>query len=178
MNARLMILGLLFESDKHGYEVQKWLEISNTDLWADVKSGSIYHALKKMEQEKLIEVKNREMVGNRQRSIYSITENGKETFLNMLENRWKQSLHAFPSTMYVLLTFYEYLPISKRKVCLSTQITLLEEEIQQWNKGKKLKMEAEVVPEWGNLLFDNGLAHLEADLHLLRSLLAKLNNEA
>jgi DNA-binding PadR family transcriptional regulator len=46
MNARLVILGLLFESDKHGYEVQKWLEVSNTDLWADVKSGSIYHVSK------------------------------------------------------------------------------------------------------------------------------------
>lgn len=100
-----MILGLLYESDKHGYEVQKWLESSHTDLWADVKSGSIYHALKKMEQEELIEVKNRESVGNRQRAIYSITERGKLTFLDMLENGWKQPLHAFPSTMYLLLPF-------------------------------------------------------------------------
>jgi DNA-binding PadR family transcriptional regulator len=174
MNARLMILGLLFESAKHGYEIQKWLETSKTDLWADVKSGSIYHALKKMEQEKLIEVQHRETVGNRSRAIYSITEVGKQTFLEMLESRWKRPLHVFPSTLYVLLTFYEHLPSTTLKSCLNTQIDLLELEIEHWNMGKKLKMEAEVLPEWGNLLFDNGLAHLEADLHLLQSLLARL----
>lgn len=174
MNARLIILGLLSKSAKHGYEIQKWLEKSKTDLWADVKSGSIYHALKKMEQEKLIEVQNRETVGNRSRAIYSITEVGKQTFLEMLEGRWKRPLNVFPSTLYVLLTFYEHLSTSTLKSCLNTQIDLLEQEIEQWNMGKKLKMEAGVLPDWGNLLFDNGLAHLDADLHLLKSLLANL----
>jgi len=35
----------------YGYEIQKWLEISHTELWADVLPGSIYHALRQMEKE-------------------------------------------------------------------------------------------------------------------------------
>ncbi len=39
-----------------GYDIQQMLKLTNADRWGGVLIGSIYHALKKLEQEKYIEI--------------------------------------------------------------------------------------------------------------------------
>ena len=54
---RLMVLGLLKSKPMSGYEIQQILTKSQSDSWAGILPGSIYHALKKMEKEGLVEIK-------------------------------------------------------------------------------------------------------------------------
>jgi DNA-binding PadR family transcriptional regulator len=53
---RLLVLGVVRMYGKaHGYQVRRELLTWSADKWANVKPGSIYHALKKMSIEKLLE---------------------------------------------------------------------------------------------------------------------------
>lgn len=174
MNIRLIILGLLSQSSMHGYEIQKWLETSDASFWADVKSGSIYHALRKMEQEELIEIHSKKSVGNRSKAIYSITKNGRNRLRELLESGWSRSTSSYPSSLYVLLTFYDLLPLSVLEECMKKQIDLLKQEMQRWKQGEEIKMKEGVMPKWGKWLFENGRAHLYADIELLEKLLLQM----
>lgn len=57
MSVRLFILGLLKQQDAHGYELKKKLEEWGMENWANLNWSSVYHALRQMEKEGLIEKK-------------------------------------------------------------------------------------------------------------------------
>ncbi|GAB3261038.1 PadR family transcriptional regulator [Alteromonas gracilis] len=74
----LAILGLLHESDLHGYELRKRLNLLFG--WGRVLSyGSLYPALKKLLRAGLISEHDAE-VGRRRKIVYSLTEAGRERF--------------------------------------------------------------------------------------------------
>ena len=77
---RLILLGMLKIRPLSGYEIQQVLQTSQTDVWAGVLPGSIYHALKKMDKEGLVEVDSLEKTGHRIKAIYKITEKGLTEF--------------------------------------------------------------------------------------------------
>ena len=53
---RLLVLGVVrMYGSAHGYQVRRELLTWSADKWANVAPGSIYHALKKMAAEKLLE---------------------------------------------------------------------------------------------------------------------------
>ncbi|NUR72279.1 MAG: PadR family transcriptional regulator [Hamadaea sp.] len=87
---RLMILGLVnWMEPVHGYDVRRELLSWNADKWAKIQPGSIYHALKKMTEEGLLEAVATEQVGARpERTTYKITVRGKDAFENMLREQW------------------------------------------------------------------------------------------
>jgi DNA-binding PadR family transcriptional regulator len=174
MNVRLIVLGLLCQRPQHGYELHKWLEVSRTDLWADVLPGSIYHALRQMHKEGLIEVQATEHTGNRSRAIYAITPAGQEAFEQLLSDQWQLPPRSFPVTLYILLTFSDRLPVTVLQEAIQRQIAALEQELGQWREGAAVKTQTNVLPPWGLALFENGRRHLEADLLLLHSLLVYL----
>jgi len=87
---RLMILGLVnWMEPVHGYDVRRELLSWNADKWAKIQPGSIYHALKKMTEEGLLEEASTEQVGARpERTTYKITVRGKDAFETMLREQW------------------------------------------------------------------------------------------
>ncbi len=53
---RLLVLGVVRKHGKaHGYQVRRELLTWSADKWANVAPGSIYHALKQMAKEGLLE---------------------------------------------------------------------------------------------------------------------------
>ncbi len=87
---RLLILGALrFLQPAHGYEIRREVESWNAEQWANIAYGSIYHALKKMSEEGLLEPVNTERVGNRPaRTTYAMTGLGQEEFERLLREYW------------------------------------------------------------------------------------------
>lgn len=61
----------------HGHQIRREAQIDRTELWSDVKPGSLYGALHRMEVEGVIRAVRREQDGNRPaRTIYAISETG------------------------------------------------------------------------------------------------------
>lgn len=65
----------------HGYQIRQDALRDQAEWWADVKPGSLYSALHRMAGEGLIEVVRTEQPdASPQRTIYRITESGREEF--------------------------------------------------------------------------------------------------
>ncbi|HHS9424310.1 TPA: PadR family transcriptional regulator, partial [Clostridioides difficile] len=74
---RTLILYYLNIKPTHGYEIQKFLQVSGADRWTKIQSGSIYYALAKLEKDGGVRVLKEEKTGARIRKIYEITQSGK-----------------------------------------------------------------------------------------------------
>jgi DNA-binding PadR family transcriptional regulator len=73
MLTRLFVLGLLTWRPLSGYEMQVILQLNQTERWAGILPGSIYHALKKLAAEGMVVLQATEQVGNRAKAIYAIS---------------------------------------------------------------------------------------------------------
>jgi DNA-binding PadR family transcriptional regulator len=136
---RLMVLGLLRMKSMSGYEIQQILQTSQSDLWAGILPGSIYHALKKMEKEELVEVESMEQTGHRIKAIYKITDKGELEFLQLLKESLEVSSVSLPSNLYTGLSFIKELPVEQVREALLSQKLLLEAELDKQRTGIELK---------------------------------------
>ncbi len=87
---RLMILGLVkWMQPVHGYDVKRELESWQADKWANIAPGSIYHALRKLAVDGLLEEVATEQVGARPtRTTYRTTGKGDLEFEDLLRRHW------------------------------------------------------------------------------------------
>ena len=83
-SSRLLILKLLQEKPLYGYEMIKTLKERSNDTF-DMKEGTLYPILHKLENDDLIQSRNQEVSG-RIRKVYSITTRG----IKVLEEDMKQ----------------------------------------------------------------------------------------
>lgn len=62
----------------HGHQIRRAAQIDHLDLWTDVKPGSLYGALQRMDAEGLVRQVRTEQEGRRPpRTVYEITEEGR-----------------------------------------------------------------------------------------------------
>ena len=75
---RLFILGALWKGGPmHGHQVRQAAQADRTELWTDIKPGSLYHALHRMAEDGAIRAVRSETVGSPpERTVYEITATG------------------------------------------------------------------------------------------------------
>jgi DNA-binding PadR family transcriptional regulator len=172
------VLGLLLRRSRSGYEVQRILQLSRTDQWAGILSGSIYHALKKLEAEGMVILSATEQSGNRTRAIYAITPTGEAEYRALLRDAWRSPSPHFPSGLYAALGFAGDLPREEVLALLDTHIAALEDQLTAWNAGEHEKgAVAGPLPGYVGAIFDNGREHMQTDLRFLRYLRETLPSE-
>ncbi|HEV3361029.1 MAG TPA: PadR family transcriptional regulator [Pseudonocardiaceae bacterium] len=78
-SVRLFILGALAKSGPmHGHQIRRNAQVDRTELWSDVRVGSLYGALGRMAAEGVIEAVRVEQEGNLPaRTVYAITDEGR-----------------------------------------------------------------------------------------------------
>src|SRR2546427_13220403 len=78
-STRLFVLGSLARlGPMHGHQIRRAAQVDRTELWTDVKPGSLYGALHRMADEGLIVPVKTEQEGRLPaRTIYEITETGR-----------------------------------------------------------------------------------------------------
>jgi DNA-binding PadR family transcriptional regulator len=85
---RLLVLGVVRMRGKaHGYQVRRELLTWKADEWANAQPGSIYHALKQMAKEGLLE---QEADGEPGRTAYRLTPDGEIQFQVLLAKMLSQ----------------------------------------------------------------------------------------
>jgi len=168
---RLMVLGLLKSKPMSGYEIQQILTKSQSDSWAGILPGSIYHALKKMEKEGLVEIDSIEKTGNRSKAIYKITADGEKEFDELLVESLQVSSVYLPSNLYTGLSFIQHLANDEIIQSLKNQQILLEEQLDQLKEGIDIKRSHMPMDEVTEMLFQNVFKQYELQLDLLNNLI-------
>jgi DNA-binding PadR family transcriptional regulator len=78
----LILLGILKESPKHGYEIKKTIK-EKIGIFTSSENKSIYYPLKIMEKKGLIKKSVAKGQGKLLRYVYSITARGEKEFLDL-----------------------------------------------------------------------------------------------
>ena len=172
MLTRLFVLGLLVQQPMAGYAIQVILQLSQTQQWARVLPGSVYHALKKLADEGFVVLQGTEQAGNRSKAIYAITPEGKAGFRKLLKEAWSVPVLHFPAELYAALSFLDDLSREEIVHAIDERMAALKSELDHWNEGESKKAEfmQAPLPDYLRALFANGREHMEADLRFLRYL--------
>ncbi|MCK9169389.1 MAG: PadR family transcriptional regulator [Treponema sp.] len=179
MLTRLVVLGCLMQWPMSGYQIQLILQVSQTEQWAGILPGSVYHALKKLETEGMVILKETEKTGNRLKSIYEITPEGKDEFTKLLKEAWQKPCLHFPANIYGALSFLNSSQLDEVLPLIDTQIVMLKAELDEWNNGETAKKRffSTELPDYIKAIFENGRKHIELDIEFLKKLQQTLPEE-
>ncbi|WP_169569284.1 PadR family transcriptional regulator [Sneathiella limimaris] len=136
MDVRNLCLGILTLGDATGYEIKKAFQ-DRLNLLYDASFGSIYPALNKLTEEKLVSCRAETQTKRPDKKVYSITEAGKAAFIKELQ---KDPLpDKFRSDTLATMIFTHFLSRDQITRMLDEYIQYYEENINALSTGCDLK---------------------------------------
>lgn len=142
---KLLILYYLNIKPTHGYEIQKCIQTIGLDVWAKIKSGSIYYALGKMEKNGEVELYKEEMQGSKVRKIYAITEKGKAELKRTLEVELNKPLMPINAEKFIIPIAFNKLSKDEAEKIINKHIKELEENLDYWKHWENIKVSNETL---------------------------------
>jgi DNA-binding PadR family transcriptional regulator len=124
MDVQSVLLGFLMRQGMTGYDLKKAFSMSFS-FFSGLSYGSIYPALKKMEKLGLISKTVEIQDGAPNRKVYTITEAGRNAFLESLRTPLAPERHKIGFLMK--LFFFAYLPPEERKAIAARQLETIEQ---------------------------------------------------
>ena len=178
MSTRLVILGFLRGRPQYGYEIKQMIEHVMGD-WTDIAFGSIYYALGKLAEEAFVEKVGTEQEGGRpSRTVYQITDSGREEFLRLLREVWDR-IEEQTFDVDIGLTFVGALPRDEVQGYLNKRVTHLEHILQYLDTHQAEELEDDhSPPRLVAAVFDHHRVHYKAELDWTRDLLHNLEQGA
>jgi len=122
----------------HGYQIRRAARLDRTELWTEVKPGSLYGALHRMAGEGLVEVVRTEREGNPpERTVYAITPAGRHELIAQRDAALREVM-VRPDPVDLALQYTLDLAedelvavIAARRDALAARLVMLEQERQK-----------------------------------------------
>jgi DNA-binding PadR family transcriptional regulator len=167
MNDRLLLLGLLRQSEMHGYQLYDFIE-RNLTACTNLKKPSAYFLLSKMEAEGLVSVAETRSGNRPPRKVYRLTAQGERLFWQLLE----ENLVHYTPTVFpddIGIAFLDQLPHERA-------IQLLQKR-REAMQAHLAELEA-IPPHRGSasLLIRHQIHHLRSELVWLDALLSEVQS--
>lgn len=151
------LLGMLNKQDMTGYELMKLFEGALAEFWS-VKHSQIYPELKRLTEEGMVTYTVEISGSVLEKKLYSITELGRQDFMNWLGQTHK--MKATPKEEFRLQLFYSSALSPER------QVYILEDQLKQHQIRlehlKKNQSEFGEIPQKGTYEFSDYLVLLGA----------------
>jgi len=128
MDVQTIILGFLMQKPMTGYALKKAFAISFS-FFSGLSYGSIYPALKKMEQNGLISMQLKVQKNAPNRKIYTITQDGKVQFKSSLKTPFAPE--RFKSSFLSHLFFFTHLSPEERAVVSDGYLQVIQDQQKQ-----------------------------------------------
>jgi DNA-binding PadR family transcriptional regulator len=175
MTNELIILGLLKDGPKHGYQIKRIMEKVLSTLYSTSPTPT-YYTLKKLEKEDYL-TKSIERAGNRpQRQIYHITPAGEARLQELL----KRNITILERPHYNLdtsLFFLNYLNPTETIAALKESIKHLS-HYRKWAERIKRTLEQNQRPFYIVAIAEHNLARLNTEIEFLEKFLHTYREKA
>jgi DNA-binding PadR family transcriptional regulator len=170
MDVRSIILGFLMYGSMTGYELKKFFSISFS-FFSGLSYGSIYPALRRMEEEGLITMRVQVQDGSPNRKIYTITGKGRSTFVEALKApfAFERNRSAFLTRLF----FFAHLSPGERLENATRHLESVK-EIQSELESARPEIEAHADPfqklcfEFGRRFFRDLVTNISCTIDALR----------
>ena len=166
MVQQLLLLGILLGGKTHGYRLNEYVTHAMS-LYTDITKSTVYYTLEKLEKEGYAEHKTEREGKRPERRVYQITKEGKGYFFGLL----REHLSSYERTVYaddVGIAFMDRLPAAEAHQLLAGKREKIKTILQQFREH----------PEHGenwHYVVSHNIAHLEADLAWVNSILSELD---
>lgn len=101
MNVRTVCLSILYEGEATGYEIRRLCVEGECSYFVEASFGSIYPALAKLEDEKLVVSRVEPQEGKPAKKVYSITDKGRDAFVASLFEPMGDDVFRSPFLLFV-----------------------------------------------------------------------------
>lgn len=156
-DAELLVLGLVAEMPRHGYELEQVIEQRGMREWTQIGFSSIYFVLGKLEKSGLVTAQA--PVGSKARKAYFITPAGHEALV-------AQTLEALggirPTYSSALLGMVHW-PVLSRTAALAALEARGVAVSREMERLERVRLERQPLPDFVEALFDFTAGQMQAE---------------
>ena len=169
MEVKTLCLGVLTLGDASGYEIKKAFEDSPVGDFMEASYGSIYPALTKLTDEGLVTCDERSQEGRPDKKVYSITDQGRDTFLAAMSS--VPSEDKYRSEFAFMMLFADDMSSEQISQLIDLQIM----RYRQKKNEKRLETfrpeskAAQFLAGYGEAVFEASITYLQNNRHLLEN---------
>ena len=176
MSVQLVILGLLSEQPRHGYELRQEVERRLYATYINLSGGSLYYNLGQLERLRYVEKAWAEQKGRYpKRQVYQITSAGKEYLREELRRLFvdTESREKMFDPLNTALAFGHFVADDEIREALSSQLRWAKERAT-WIRGQREFWQTQEISLNQAKIIEHGLAHYQAEIDWLETFLKDL----
>lgn len=155
--AELVVLGLVVERPRHGYDLDRTIAERGIRQWADIAFSSIYYVLGKLESRGLVQSEHG--VGSKSRRVYSATLEGRSAAVDGAGDMLGIAAPSF-SPFVIGLSNVDLIDAAQFRALLRDRIGALSEQLALIEAARAAQGE---MPRAARLVFSYTLATLVAE---------------
>lgn len=170
----LAVLSLAREEPMHPYQMLRLLRERHKDDVLDLKRGSLYHAINRLQRDGLIEAVKADRAGRRpERTTYRLTKQGEQELIGWLQERVAR-VQRSPSEFMGTLSFLVHLPPAIAATQLEARAVALQQQVAELQAG--LAHARRFVDRVHLIESEYWRAMLQAELQWVRTLLGEVRD--
>lgn len=156
-DSELLILGLISEMPRHGYELEQVIEKRAMREWTQIGFSSIYYVLGKLEKKGLVQADQPETAKAKKR--YSLTEGGQKV---LVEQTLAALVNVQPIYPSLLLGMINFSALSREQVlgAFKTRKDAVDAEMQ---RIKEIHFDQQPLPDHVDAIFEYSIGQLTAE---------------
>lgn len=140
-----MLLGLIHRQPLNAYEIVKTLDYMNIKYWFNIGTSTVYATIKTLEKKQYISGKVQKDGNMPDKTIYSITEQGRTVFLDTLRTSFLK--FDYDTNIFSITAFFlDCLPLEEKKILLEKRMSVLREYLSGIKKQDTEPWEKQVNP--------------------------------
>jgi DNA-binding PadR family transcriptional regulator len=165
-DSEFLVLGLVAEMPRHGYELEQVIEERGMRQWTQIGFSSIYYVLGKLEQRGLIKAET--PANAKAKKTYEISGTGKELLIEQTLATLK-SLHPTYPSLLLGMIHWPVLTQDQALEALKTRKSAVAEELERL---ENIHFEQQPLPDYVDAVFEFSIGQLQAEADWIDSTLA------
>ena len=170
-DSELLVLGLVAEMPRHGYELEQIIEERSMREWTQIGFSSIYYVLNRLEGKGLI--KANIPVSAKAKKSYKMTPEGKETLVEQTLATLKSIQPTYPSLLLGMI-HWSVLTREQALDALEARKNALAKELERM---ENIHFEQQPLPDYVDVIFEFSIGQLKAEADWLDKTLAYMETK-
>ncbi len=174
MEKELVLLGLLKEGARHGYELKGVID-EKISTFAPVTAGSIYYTLKGLAKDGLVSMTRKRKGKYPEKEVYRITKKGEENFKELLKKTCFNIKRLYRS-MDIVLYFMNYIKPEEVIRGLRNRVGQVK-GIREETKGISKKIRNEKYPYYIQAIAERNIRFMDEEIGWMEDFITQVRKK-
>jgi DNA-binding PadR family transcriptional regulator len=172
----LVVLGLVFEQDRYGYEIIQEVKKRDFEHWANINPASIYNHLKRLEAAGALSSRTEKVGNSPERKIYSITEGGRRLLSELVVTAIASPSHTNHAIACLGIGFVYCADEQAVLQAIQNKLTAIEHVSEHLSKENE-ELREHIPLNW-LILIESAIAHVKVEKGILNKLKGAIESGA